>query len=309
MTGNSIVVGQYVQPVSEYIMPEANVPGLELPSYPFEKFDHLVKGAGPFVASEPNTIFGPLDPFPGATQPVQEVCRVQNTANLGNPVAAINPETQTLIAGSLVTLSGSNTNTQLPNGNLAFTWTLVTGTLPPNTLKDATSPTASFIAPQVATAYTFQLRICVTGSTIRCSTKTTTITIQTKASNPNARDIVKVESFTHVSSQSGTISVSCRSSVVDASLTFMTLTASTLPNGSVQMVKSTADPGLFTYQSRSVKNPGTVSCTSNLGGTSGGVGLTAKREAKKVSYKRDAAAGKVNSYRRRVATFGEPRSY
>jgi hypothetical protein len=277
MTGNSIVVGQYVQPVTEWIMPEANVPGLELPSYPFEKFDHLVKGAGPFVDAEPNTIFGPLDPFPGATQPVAEVCKVTNTNNLGNPVAAISPADPTLIAGSLVTLAGSNTNTALPNGNLAFTWTLVTGTLPAGTLKDATTSTASFIAPQVATAYTFQLKICVTGSTTRCDTKQTIVTIQTKASNPAITDVVTVESFTWVSSQSGTISVACRSNVVDASLTTMTLTATTLNGGSVNMVKSSGDPGLFTYQSRSVKNPGQVSCSSNLGGTSGTQIATAKK--------------------------------
>ncbi|KAE9992619.1 hypothetical protein EG327_008362 [Venturia inaequalis] len=279
MTGNSIVVGQYVQPVTEWIMPEANVPGLELPSYPFEKFDHLVKGAGPFVAAEPDTIFGPLDPFPGATQPVATVCSVGNTDNLGEPVAAISPADQTLIAGSLVTLSGSNTNAALPNGNLVFTWTLVTGTLVAGVLKDATTPRASFIAPQVATAYTFSLNICVTGSATRCNTKTTTITVQTKASNAAVTDVVKVESFTWVSSQSGTISVSCRSNVVDGTASVMTLFATTLNGGSVSMVKATGDPGLFTYQSRSVKNPGSVSCTSNLGGTSGTQVATAKRRS------------------------------
>lgn len=166
MTGNSIVVGQYIQPVTEWIMPEANVPGLRLPSYPFEKFGHLVKGAGPFVEAGPYTIFGPLDPFPGATQPVTTVCSVRNTNHLGDPIAVIAPADQTLIAGSLVTLSGSNTKTALPNGNLAFTWTLVTGTLAASVSKDTTTPTASFVAPQVATTYTFSPKICVTGSTI-----------------------------------------------------------------------------------------------------------------------------------------------
>lgn len=279
MTGNSIVVGQYVQPVTEWIMPEANVPGLELPSYPFETFDHLVRGAGPFVEAEPNTIFGPLDPFPGATQPIATVCSIPDTDNLGNPVVAFSSADPTLIAGSRVTLSGSNTNTALPNGNLAFTWTLVTGTLAAGILKDATTATASFIAPQTATTYTFSLKICVTGSTTRCDTKTTTVTIQTKNSNAAIIDIVKVESFTWVSSQSGTISVTCRSNVVDTSLSTMTLFAATLAGGSVNMVKASGDPGLFTYQSRSVKNPGSVSCTSNLGGTSGTQIATAKKRS------------------------------
>jgi hypothetical protein len=287
MAGNNIVVGVYVQPITEWIMPEANVPGLELPSYPFEKFDHLLKGAGPFVDAEPNTIFGPLDPFPGATQPAAEICKVTDTNGLGTPVAVISPASATLIAGSLVTLSGSNTNTALPNGNLAFTWTLVTGTLAAGVLKDVTTPTASFIAPQVATTYTFSLKICVTGSTARCNTATTDITIQTKTSNAAITDIVTVESFTWVSSQSGTIAVSCRSNVVDASLTTMTLTATTLTGGSVSMVKSAGDPGLFTYQSRSVKNPGQVSCISNLGGTSGTQIATAKKRGLSL-YKREA---------------------
>lgn len=134
-----------------------------------------------------------------------------------------------------------------------------------------------FIAPQVATTYTFSLRICVTGSTTQCNTKTTTITVPTKASNAAITD--KVESFTWVSSQSGTISVSCRSNVIDGTASTMTLFATALNGGSVSMVRSTGDPGLFTYQSRSVKNPGSVSCTSNLGGTSGTQIATAKKRS------------------------------
>lgn len=79
----------------------------------------------------------------------------------------------------------------------------------------------------------------------------------------------------------------------------MTLTATTLTGGSVSMVKSAGDPGLFTYQSRSVKNPGQVSCSSNLGGTSGTQIATAKKRdlaSKKsmgpIMYKREA--GKPN---------------
>jgi hypothetical protein len=282
MTGNSIVVGQYVQPVTEWIMPEANVPGLELPSYPFEKFDHLVKGAGPFVDGD-TQVFGPLDPFPGATQPVAEVCKVANTAGL-TPVASAGAA-QTLIAGSLVTLTSSNTNPALVNGNINFAWTLLPGggTLAGGVLKDANTPSASFVAPQTAATYNFQIKMCTLNNggtvTTRCSIATTVITIQTKASNAAIKDIVTMESFTWVSSQSGTLSVTCRSSVVDGTATAMTLVATTLNGGTQIMVPAAGDPGLFTFQSRSVKNPAVVTCNSNLGGTATRTTTTAKKRS------------------------------
>lgn len=146
-------------------------------------------------------------------------------------------------------------------------------------LKNAATDTATFVAPQTAGVFTFQLKVSITNAggvlTSRCATKTTAITVQ-KRSATNT-DTVTVESFTWTNSQSGTISVTCRSNVVDGSVTRMTLSATTLTGGQQPMVSSTGDPGLFTFQARSVKNPGSVSCASNLGGNSGTQIATAKR--------------------------------
>jgi hypothetical protein len=272
-TSNGIVAGQYVQPVTEWIMPEANVPGVNLPALSFGQFDHLTKGFGPYLEDDGDlTLFGPLDPYPGPTQPPNPVCSVVPPPTATPTVNA--GADQTLIAGALVTLSGSNTNTALVDGNLNFEWTQTGGTplgTGVNKLTNPTAKTATFIAPQQTVTYTFQLKACVKdasgASTTKCATASTKIVIQTRASNPNIKDIVTVDTFSWQSQQGGTLSVACHSNVVDGTVTSMRLTANTLTGGTAAMSAVGSTPGAFTFQSRSVKLPGAVTCTSNIGGS------------------------------------------
>jgi hypothetical protein len=267
-TKNGIQAGQYVQPVTEWIQPEVDIPGNELPPLSFGQFTHLTLGAGKFLEGD-DTIFGPLDPFPGPTQPPPPTCTATPPPAGAAPTANAGID-QTLIAGSLVQLAASNTNAALTDLNLNYAWTQTVGTTLAgnNALKNANTAKPTFIAPQTATIYKFDVKICVKdaagASTAQCSIDQVQITIQTKASNPAIKDVVTVDTFSWQSQQGGTISVACHSSVVDGTVTTMTLTGNTLPGGSVSMTAVGSTPGAFTYQSRSVKQPTSVTCTSNL---------------------------------------------
>ncbi|KAK2060814.1 hypothetical protein LY76DRAFT_624967 [Colletotrichum caudatum] len=65
-TKNSIVAGQYVMPVSEWIQPEDSVPGRPPTPHDFRSYSFLTKGLGRDSSGQ---LWGPLDPFPqtGAT--------------------------------------------------------------------------------------------------------------------------------------------------------------------------------------------------------------------------------------------------
>lgn len=62
--GGQITAGQFVQPVTDWILPEPAVMGVVPPKNDFTNFKHLVNGLGPDPVN-PTNIWGPLDPFPG----------------------------------------------------------------------------------------------------------------------------------------------------------------------------------------------------------------------------------------------------
>jgi hypothetical protein len=269
VTKNGIPAGQYTQPVTEWIMPEGNVPGAELPALNFAEFTHLTKGVGPFVDGDA-TVFGPLNPYPGSAQPPAAICTIDPT--VGAPVADAGPD-QTVLPGAQVTLTGKNTKTTLANGNLIFTWSqtaptpLLTGA---NAISDPTLPVTTFITPNTAGVFTYQLKICIkdqaTGvAAVPNVCNTDTVVITTKA---GVKDIVIVDTFSWESRQSGVLFVTCHSNVVNGRATSMTLVANSLPApGSVAMLPVASTPGAFSVQVKGVKLPGAVTCTSNLGGT------------------------------------------
>lgn len=59
-TKNGIVASQYVQPVTEWVFPEPNVPGVEQPPFDFTKIPALVNGI-----NNDGNYYGRLSPFPG----------------------------------------------------------------------------------------------------------------------------------------------------------------------------------------------------------------------------------------------------
>jgi hypothetical protein len=63
-TKNGILASQYIQPVTEWIQPEVDIPGTEPVPYVFRNIRGLVQGD--FLDGKQ---FGPLSPFPGPTPP------------------------------------------------------------------------------------------------------------------------------------------------------------------------------------------------------------------------------------------------
>ncbi|KAH8658241.1 hypothetical protein BX600DRAFT_500217 [Xylariales sp. PMI_506] len=61
VTANGIIAGQYYQPVTEWIQPEQNVPGLAPIANVFSTMTYLTQGLG---RDESGTLWGPLSPFP-----------------------------------------------------------------------------------------------------------------------------------------------------------------------------------------------------------------------------------------------------
>jgi hypothetical protein len=93
--------------------------------------------------------------------------------------------------------------------------------------------------------------------------------------SPTLADVVTLDTYTWQSRQSGTISVSCHSNVINGENTKMELH---LNNGGVKlnMVKG-AGPGQWTYTARGRSRPTNVRCVSNLRGQSALVTTTTSR--------------------------------
>ena len=91
-----------------------------------------------------------------------------------SPVANPGPD-QTVAAGDLVTLDGSNS--QATNGTIqSYSWAQTNG--PPVTLSNANEARATFIAPNVTSSTSLSFRLTVIDSANRGDTATTLVTVQ-----------------------------------------------------------------------------------------------------------------------------------
>lgn len=266
LTENGILAGQYVQPVTEWIYPEATVPGITPPPYDFSSLSHLAKGS-----NIDGVQFGQLSPWPGSSAPAGGPTCNTPTPTGTAPVANAGPDI-TNRPGVVITLRGKDDN-NIPASDASYIWTQVSGPSASLTLLGATGLTASFTAPAQATptvAREFQLKIALKAK----PTVTATDTVAFKCDNTLA-DVVTIDSYTHTNSQSGTISVICSSNVVDGQNTGMTLNIDGPSARTVPM--SPLGGGKWSYNSRSVNKPNTVRCTSNLKGTASRTTTTARR--------------------------------
>ncbi|KAF2489860.1 hypothetical protein BU16DRAFT_544219 [Lophium mytilinum] len=264
-TKNGIVASQYVQPVTEWVFPEPNVPGVEQPPFDFTKIPALVNGI-----NDDGNYYGQLSPLPGASPPAAtpSTCTT-NPTPVATPIAKVNTVAD-VRKGALVTLVGSNTEADFTNADLNFAWTQ-TADSPTVTLTGADKPSASFTAPAVTaiTTSTFFLKISLKSDSSVSSTATVAIKV-----DPNKLDVVVLDKYTWASSQGGTIAVTAHSNVVDGSNTARTLVL----GGTTQLVmlKGT-NPGTWTYSARSTKKPASVQAKSNIGGVSAVVTTTTSR--------------------------------
>ena len=269
-TQNGIKGGQYYALVNVWIQDEAEG-GVEPLPYQFNNIVGLVQGD--FLDDQQ---FGPLDPFPGNNPPApSQTCTGTPPATTATPTASAAPIPNDVRVGSQVLLRGSNTASGLSNSVLDFAWTQTNPSTPSITIQNPSSPTASFTAPSLTsrTTFAFQVKVSLKSDPSISSTATVTVAI-----SPTAPDNVVVDIYTWESRQSGSISVSCHSDVVNGANTAMTLRLSGTTN--INMLPANG-PGKWAYTARNTGRPTSVQCISNLGGQSPVVTQTTARRVKR----------------------------
>ncbi|KAH7107125.1 hypothetical protein BKA62DRAFT_228793 [Auriculariales sp. MPI-PUGE-AT-0066] len=294
-TRNGLTAGVYATPVTEWIQPELIVPGLEPIPYEFQLFDHLTKGVGP---DENGNFFGPLDPFPqsGVTVFDPATCPEVPPPEGGVPVASVTGTITVGTNGSVAVVEdnlfvrhddsllfqGSQTNVNDPvfdNDTLTYTWTLDESVSagPATALSQLTpdaggkSATARFVSTAPTGDYVFTLTIASLNGNSTGTAKFTTKLF----SGP---DTVTVQAVTWSSGQSGTLGVTCSSNYLVDSKVNMNV-AYPADGGATTSAMSPTPPGSGTWSfgTRRVNQPGTVTCSSALGGTATRIGVTTRR--------------------------------
>ncbi|KAF2705901.1 hypothetical protein K504DRAFT_484242 [Pleomassaria siparia CBS 279.74] len=261
-TKDGIKAGQYVQPVTEWIFPEVDIPGTEPPPLIFQDIRGLVEGD--FLNGNQ---FGPLSPFPGPAPPAPSKTCIDSPPADGpdspadpDPTAAATPLAAAQRVGATLLLAGSNTNTDISSSDLDFEWTNTAPADATIVIQNAASPTATFVAPSSATDtdYTFQLKVSRKSNSSSFSTVSTTVKV-----SATAPDVVKLTSYTWDNRQGGSLGVTCESNVLNGDNKQMNL----IMDGVSSLAMSAAgSPGKWAYSARSTKQPTSVQCVSDLTG-------------------------------------------
>ncbi|KAK5673937.1 hypothetical protein LTS10_013291 [Elasticomyces elasticus] len=276
--GGAIIAGQYVQPVTEWILPEFDG-GVIPQENDFTNFLHLRDGFGP---DENNDLWGPLDPWPGMSHPLTSYSPT-GTGVTGTTAPIADAGTnQQVRPGSLVSLKASASNAaSFPANDLTFAWNQTAG--PTVTLKNPTSATPSFQAPSSSADVTYTFKVTITSASNSAADATLSSKSVNITSSRNNLDVVIIDSYTWDSRQGGTITVTAHSSVVDGSVTGMTLTLLN-PTAGAALVMTSQTGGKFTYSATSTKQPSNgITVTSNFGGKATKTTLTARRRRRWVS--------------------------
>ncbi|KAK0744253.1 hypothetical protein B0T18DRAFT_470350 [Schizothecium vesticola] len=288
-TRNGIVAGQYVSPILEWIQPELLAPGNEPLVHEFSGLSHLTKGIG--LVGESRNLFGPLSPFPQSGVTVFDVTTCTTTP----PDEGEGPTPAARITGSIGSVTGpsplfvrsddtfilrgfqDNTSPVFSNTDLTWTWSIVANqsagsqsnfvTFTPATDGRSISLKLADTAP--TGEYVFQLAIA-SASQNRTGAATFTANFFTGA------DTVSIEAVTWTSSQSGTIGVTCKSNYLVDNKVGMSVTYPG-DNGITTSVMAATPPGtgLWSFSTRRVARPGTVTCRSLLNGQASRAGTTA----------------------------------
>lgn len=288
-TRNGILAGQYVSPILEWIQPELLAPGNEPLVHEFSGLSHLTKGVG--LVGQPGNLFGPLSPFPQSgvavfnvttctTTPPDEGEGVSPSARITASIGSVSGPSPLLVrSDDTFILHGfqDNTSPVFSSTDLTWTWSIVanqsTGTqanfvtFTPATDGRSISLKLANTAP--AGEYVFALSIA-SASQSRTGTGTFTANFFTGA------DTVTIEAVTWTSSQSGTIGVTCKTNYLVDSKVGMSVTYPG-DNGITTSAMAATPPGtgLWSFSTRRVARPGTVTCRSLLNGQASRAGTTA----------------------------------
>ncbi|KXX80962.1 hypothetical protein MMYC01_203908 [Madurella mycetomatis] len=290
-TKNGILAGQYAFPMMEWIQPELIAPGNEPLVNDYSQMTHLTLGIGP---DEDGNIMGPLDPFPqsGVTVFDPSSCPPISPDDPLTPSPRIEATIGTVTVSDSAplfvrsddtfTLRGfqDNSSPELANDTLTWSWILVesssAGTesdlsvFTVSTDDESVSVRISSNAP--TGEYVFQLSIA---SPLYSTTGDATFT----ASFFTGPDTVTVETVTWTSSQSGTLGVTCKSNyLVDSKVGMQVTYVGDDGTMTSNMAPTPPGSGLWSFSSRDVDRPGTITCRSLLGGVGSRTGTTTKRD-------------------------------
>lgn len=280
-TKDGIKAGQYVMPVGEWIQPEVDQPGTEPPPFRFSDIRGLVEGD--FLDDKQ---YGPLDPFPGPKPPAPaKTCSPSdipsnpddpNAPAAREPVASVAAITAVQRVGGQVFLVASNTADGISNSDLTFAWTKTSPASPSISIQNAAQPTATFTAPTVNadTSFDFEVTVSLKSDTSKSSKAKVTVKV-----SKTANDVVTLDTYSWQSRQSGTISVTCHSNVVNGDNKKMTLV---LNGGATSLNMANNGPGKWSYNARSTRQPTNVQCVSDLKGKSALVTAPTRRKKRGV---------------------------
>lgn len=296
LTKNGFLAGQYVTPVEIWVQPENLNPSLPPIPNEFSRFTHLTRGIG--IDPETGNFFGPLTPFPQSAVPTFDTTACPSVANNeSRPIPVIeaaisldddsttsSTTSQLFVrAGDVFVLSGSQVNPDINDDASTYNWGLVSDASP-GTLDDLSSIQLSednktysvaFSTTAPVGDYIFELTINSTvnsNSTVNQSSNgTTNVTITLF----NGADTVKVTAVTWTSTQSGTVGVVCTSNYwVDSAIGMTVQVPLDKATGAQVMSATPPNSGTWAFSSRSAPTPGTVVCSSRLGGFATQVGVT-----------------------------------
>lgn len=248
LTDNKINAGRYVQPVLDYLFPEANVPGIVPPVNDFSNFPFLAQGLG--YDSQGN-LFGQLNPWPGASAPATKSCApysppassasitasgtgsassaaASSTASVssdGSASATSTPSSSSSAAASTPTVVVGGTQTTRPGvvvklgfnvtnsadfgaNDLTYSWTQVSG--PTVTLSSNTAASPSLTAPSGTAKATYIFNIKASSAAAGTSGNANV----TVVSDPTVKDVVTIDSYTYNSSGGGQVTVTASTNIV-----------------------------------------------------------------------------------------------
>lgn len=269
VVAKGIQAGQYQAPISAIIWPENNVPGTPITQLAFQVLGQLKNG---FVVG--TNQFGQLKPWPGSPIPTpSKVCTgaeltappVQSVpaqdpppqnpstgtapAAGAAPVANAGPALTGQVAGTLITVTGRNTNTKITDAQLTFAWKGPTGII----INNANQPIMNFVNPwqgtTTPTTRTFTLKICLASDATVCSSATVDVTTDKTA------DTVTITSYQVNAKNGGLLSATATSNNVLSGINGASLQISIAGGFFQAMTPDTVNPGRYLFSLRGVNRP------------------------------------------------------
>lgn len=245
------------------------MPGTLITPNAFNLFGQLKDG---FV--QDNKQWGQLNPWPGAPTPAAaKTCtgtELSNTAAPSSstgttpaspageaPIAKAGANLGGQLAGSLITITGSNTNTKLTNAQLSFAWSGPSAI----TINNADKPVMNFVNPwqstTVPTTQTFTLKICLASDANTCSSSSVDVVTN------RIQDSVTITSYQFATKGGGITTVTAKSDNVLKDKDGANLQIQL--SGTGAFVSMTPDPtigGTYTFTSKTGKQPSSIAVKS-----------------------------------------------